>query len=125
MIMNIENVLPGILYKTNDINKAEAFREYLRGLLETDIIFDMSGPMVDSILINSQSCSKVAKKLGNFILTPKTGTDQMTFNITSFMRDTKSGCQLYMSILVFSGADDQIVLGQMLMYSYNVTLDYD
>lgn len=109
--MTIENVIPGLLYKTNDVGKAEAVRTYIAETLDTDdILFKMSGPMVESILIQNRNCSTVASALGNLTLTPKTGPP-MVINLDTFLRAEAKSCRLYMSILVFSGVDDQLVIG--------------
>lgn len=52
MGMTIENVIPGMLYKTNNPGKAELFRNDLAKAINSDnIVFEMSGPMVNSILM--------------------------------------------------------------------------
>lgn len=54
MGMTIENVIPGMLYKTSDISKAEKFRSDLASAINSDdIVFEMSGPMVNSILMEA------------------------------------------------------------------------
>lgn len=84
--MTIENVIPGLLYKTSNVLKAEEIRAALRTTVDTDIEFKMSGPMVQAIQFSDVSCSKVASKIGDLIITPKTGGAALTLNITSFMQ---------------------------------------
>lgn len=126
MGMTIENVVPGLVYKTNDIGKAEQIRTAIGLAVNSDNIqFDMSGPMVNAINIEGLSCSTVASNLGNLMMTANSGGAVMQLDINTFLRSTGSGCKIYLSILVFSGQDDQLVIGQMLFNGYNVTFDYE
>jgi hypothetical protein len=112
MGMTIENVLPGMLYKTSNISMAEGIRTRIAEIINSDdITFEMSGPMVNTILLEGQDCTEIASKLGNLTLTAKTGGDVMNINISTFLRQSGPNCRLYLSILVFSGQDDQLVLG--------------
>lgn len=112
MGMTIENVVPGMVYKTNDIAKAEQIRTAIGLAVNSDNIqFDMSGPMVNTIIIEGQNCTTVASMIGNLMMTANSGGAVMQLDINTFLRPSGSGCKLYLSILVFSGQDDQLVIG--------------
>lgn len=121
----VDNIITGVLLKTADITKPDAFKAAFAAATNADVSYKMSGTMVSQYSFNKKSCLKVASSLGDLVITPLGVDGNISLNITTFLQDSAPGCNLNFSILIYNQAEDQLILGQALFFNYNVTFDHD
>lgn len=66
--VKIDNGISGILFKTNDFNEIETFKDNLSNLIGNYAVVNMEGSMVTSVVV-PMNCTAFMKTLGPLNMT--------------------------------------------------------
>ena len=112
----ISNSIDGMMLKTSDSNRSEELKYMLQSATGSKVSYGMKGPMTSKFTIKGTHCSNVSSALGGYILAPPVegGGPPIKINISTFLNDTGTNCDMFLQILIYSQPSEEYTIGQLI-----------